>query len=171
VSKRGEVFLLDRDNMGKFDPNADHDVEEFAEGNLLFTSSALFGRALYLSGVQGDAKAFKISHETIVPKPTDHTSDIFAYPGATAVVSSNGSRNGIVWMLDRTKNQLRAYMPSNFRRPLYTSSTAARGRDRLGQVVKFTSPVVANGKVYVGTATSLVAYGLLLRHVLRRRAR
>jgi len=164
VSKRGVVFLIDRDNMGKFDPNADHDVEEFTEGNAIFSSSTLFGSTIYLIGVAGEAKAIRINNGTISRKPTTHTSDDFAYPGATAVVSSHGSRNGIVWVLDRTKNQLRAYSPGNFRRPLYSSASAPGGRDQLGQVVKFTSPVVANGKVYVGTTTDLVAYGLLSRH-------
>ena len=45
---------------------------------------------------------------------------------------------------------------------LWTSDQDASGSDRLGMLAKFSPPVVANGKVYVGTfSRELVVYGLL----------
>ena len=41
------------------------------------------------------------------------------------------------------------------------NSTQAGTRDQAGKALKFTSPAIANGHVYVGTANALNVYGLL----------
>jgi len=43
---------------------------------------------------------------------------------------------------------------------LYDSGMAANGLDSLGTVAHFAPPTIANGHVYAGTQTQLVAYGL-----------
>jgi hypothetical protein len=44
---------------------------------------------------------------------------------------------------------------------LYDSLQAANNRDLEGTFVKFAVPTVANGKVYVATATEVDVFGLL----------
>jgi hypothetical protein len=89
--------------------------------------------------------------------------------GATAFISANGTANGILWMIDHgepIQNQdpniaaptaaiLRAYDAGNLTSELYNSGINAG--DAPGYGIKFTSPIVANGKVYIGTAHDLAS--------------
>jgi len=85
--------------------------------------------------------------------------------GTTPVVSANGTSNGILWMVDQgqpiqntggngtTAATLRAYDATNVGNELYNSST--NSADVPGYGIKFSSPVVANGKVYISTGHDL----------------
>jgi fibronectin type 3 domain-containing protein len=162
AGKQGSIYLLDRNNMGKFDPHTDHVVQELPSvihGS--FDTPAYFNGAIYyVSGFSGPADAFSIANATLSAAPTSQSSDSYSFPGPSSSISANGNTNGIVWELDHGSNELRAYDATNYTTELYTSSQAANNRDLLGSVVKFTVPTVANGKVYVGTSNSLKAYGL-----------
>ncbi|HVM91314.1 MAG TPA: Ig-like domain-containing protein [Terriglobales bacterium] len=88
--------------------------------------------------------------------------------GGTSFISANGNSNGVLWLLDhgnpvQNQNQndpppsnaiLRAYDPADIdNTELYDSSM--NSVDMAGYGIKFTSPIVANGKVYIGTAHDL----------------
>ena len=83
--------------------------------------------------------------------------------GTTPFISANGGTSGIVWMIDTgqpltgpnapTTATLRAYDAGNLGSQLYNSSD--NGGDTPGYGLKFTSPVVANGKVYISTGHDL----------------
>jgi hypothetical protein len=103
------------------------------------------------------------------------SAEVYQYPGPTPAISASpvGNGNAIVWVLDTSANGtasdsapttlgpaiLRAYDAGNLEKTLYSSSTLAS--DSAGNAVKFTEPTIANGKVYVGGASSLTVYGLL----------
>jgi hypothetical protein len=88
--------------------------------------------------------------------------------GATAFISANGNANGVLWLIDHgeplqnenpngaapTTATLRAYDVVNLANELYNSGT--NSGDAPGYGIKFTSPIVANGKVYIGTGHDLV---------------
>lgn len=76
-------------------------------------------------------------------------------------ISANGNTDGIVWLVRNVSNvpKLSAY-EANVLYLLYDSGQAANGRDTLGTIGHFATPTIANGKVYMGTQTQLVAYGL-----------
>ncbi len=89
--------------------------------------------------------------------------------GTTAFISANGTGNGILWIIDHgqplqnqnpngaapTAATLRAYDAGNLNSELYNSGINAG--DAPGYGIKFTSPIVANGKVYIGTGRDLVS--------------
>ena len=55
---------------------------------------------------------------------------------------------------------LHAYDASNLHE-LYNSNQASGGRDQFGTGNKFITPMVVNGKVFVGTTNSVGVFGLL----------
>jgi fibronectin type 3 domain-containing protein len=162
--KEGRLYLLNRDNLGKFDPNTDHVVQEMLLPDGIFETPALFGNSIYFAAAfhHGEpGTAYSITNAVMSATPTSQSPDLFFFPGSTPSISANGSTNGIVWDIDRSSAQLRAYNATNYASELYTSAQASGGRDLLGTAVKFTVPTVANDRVYVGTASALVVYGLL----------
>jgi len=82
------------------------------------------------------------------------------------VISSNGSLNGVVWALDAGGSAtsqpavLHAYDATSLARELYNSNQAG-GRDQFGAGNKFITPMIANGKVFVGTTNGVAVFGLL----------
>ena len=44
---------------------------------------------------------------------------------------------------------------------LYNTNQAAGGRDQFGAGNKFITPLIVNGKVYVGTTTGVGVFGLI----------
>lgn len=86
----------------------------------------------------------------------------FAFPGVAPSVSSNGDANGIVWAVENASPAvLHAYDATNLNREFYNSTQAANARDQFGVGNKFITPVVTNGKVYVGTTNGVAVFGLL----------
>jgi uncharacterized protein YjdB len=82
--------------------------------------------------------------------------------GTTPFISANGTNDGILWTIDQgqplqtplgpqatTNATLYAYDATNLSNLLYSSS--ANSGDVPGYGIKFTSPIVANGKVYIST--------------------
>lgn len=109
-------------------------------------------------------KAYSLSNSLLSGSLTSQTATTFGFSGAAPAVSANSKNNAIVWAVERNttsgKNILHAYSATNLANELY-NSTQAGTRDTAGGTVKFVSPTVANGKVYVGCNGSLVVYGLL----------
>jgi hypothetical protein len=164
AGKSQELYLIDRDHMGHFDPKVNHVVQEATVG----ITGGEFGSAAYLSGIfylapaAAAEQAYSITAGAFQPVLGSQTPDTFGYPGSTPIISANGFANRIVWNLDRATNQLRAYDARNLAIELYTSGQAPNGRDRLGPPAKFSLPVVANGMVYAATNNgTIVGFGLL----------
>jgi len=173
AGKQGEIYLLDRDHLGKFSANQTAEtsrvVEEIASAlpGGSYDTPAYFNQHIYYvpgrSGTSVKARTYSLPNGSakINPMPTSLSVDSYLFPGSTPSVSSNGSTNGIVWDIDVSSSQLRAYQAPGYNHELWTSAQAANNRDALGKAVKFTVPTVANRHVYIGTTNSIVGYGLL----------
>lgn len=178
--KQGNLFLLNRDNMGKFSSSANNVIQTISLGNPIFATPVFWQNNLYVAGI-GSLKQFTFNGATgkFNGAPLSQSSTSYRFPGATPSLSSNGAANGIIWALDNglycTQQSpgcgaaiLHAYDASNLSTELWNSSQAAANRDMAGHAVKFTVPTVANGKVYFGTRGNdssvlgeLEVYGLL----------
>jgi len=166
AGKEGRIYLLDRDHLGQFNSGGDQVVEEFLEpvgGEWSFNTPAYFNQTLYYLGAGDVLKAFAFSNGLLVTNPVSVGGTTFGFPGATPAVSANGTNNAIVWVLQTDAAPsgsaiLRAYNATNVAAELY-DSTQAGARDNPGGAIKFSVPTVANGKVYVGTASQLSVFG------------
>jgi hypothetical protein len=142
----------------------------------IWGSPAYWNGNLYWTGANDSIKAYSFNANgsgLISTAPTSVSSQIFAFSAPTPIISSNGNTNGVLWALDSSADDstcdgggsnclgLYAYNATNLANLLYISTQAANNRDSPGIAVKFEKPIVANGKVYVGTQNSVTVYGLL----------
>jgi hypothetical protein len=167
AGKDRNIFVADRDNMGKY--NAANDDALYQElpnalPNGAFSMPAYFNYAVYYGGVGDNLKAFTITNALLGTTPSSKSATTFGYPGATPSVSANGTSNGIVWALQSSTGAtavLHAYDATNLGTELYNSAQAAGNRDAFGNGNKFITPMIVNGKVYVGTPNGVAVFGLL----------
>ena len=180
--KEGRIYVVSTTNMGQFtaDPNLtcngsaeenrtdiDKVQQEFAPGFVgsTFSVPAFWngpnGQYVYFSVNGGPTKAFLWSNGKLSANPTSITSTSFGFTGGNAVVSSNGTTagTGIVWTIN-SDSTLRAYDASNLANELYDSNQDI-SRDGMSGYVKYSTPALAGGKVFVGTPANLVIFGLL----------
>jgi len=163
AGKEGRIYLLDRDQMGHFQPDSDSQIVQSIEDatGAIFGGPAYFNNTLFFAAANDRVKAFPIAEARIGISPSSQSACVLKYPGAVPAVSANDSLNGIIWLIEYgIPGQLRAFDASNLANELYTSQRNP-ARDSLGATIKFSVPTIANGRVYVGTANSLTVFGLL----------
>jgi Big-like domain-containing protein len=183
VGKEGTIRLIDRDQMTTGNlhycaSNCNNQDAQIAQ-ELVSAVSGVWGMPaywngnVYICGKADNLASYALNSSGMLSTTRAHNSvHRFGYPGATPSVSANGTTNAIVWAIDTTNNGtvsggnntpllpavLYAYDATNLT-DLYNSSVVAG--DAAGDAVKFAVPTIANGKVYIGTATELDAYGPL----------
>jgi hypothetical protein len=165
AGKDTNIYVVDRDNMGKFNASSNNAVYQEIPAGLsggAFSMAAFFNNTVYYAAVGDSLKAFPITNALLATAPAGKSANTFAYPGSTPSVSSNGSQNGIIWAVENQSGAgvLHAYNPANLGTELYDSNQAANSRDHFSDN-KFITPMIANGKVFVGTASSVAVFGLL----------
>jgi hypothetical protein len=174
VGKEGRILVLNRDNLGGYvGPNAGRNTNAVQDiTNALGSDSGLWSTPAYWNGnvymwAENDAlKMFPITNGVLATTASAQSSASSAFPGATPVVSSNGTQNGIVWALETDaynsngSSVLYAFNANNVAQELYDSNQNSN-RDNPGPAIKFTVPVITNGKVYVGAGYQVDVYGLL----------
>ncbi|MBV9441693.1 MAG: RICIN domain-containing protein [Acidobacteriaceae bacterium] len=167
AGKDANVYVFDRDNMGKFDASNNGTLYEEIPAGLggsEFASPAWFNGAVYYGAVGDRIRAFPVNNAQLSSQPSSVTANAFAFPGATPSVSANGSQNAILWAVENSNPAvLHAYDPNNLATEFYNSNQASGGRDQFGPGNKFIVPTIVDGKVIVGTTNSVVVFGPLGR--------
>jgi outer membrane protein assembly factor BamB len=172
AGKDSNIYVVDRDNMGKFNASQNQiwqEIDGVLPGNPpgknsggVRGSPAWFNGTIYYGDAGGTLKAFSVTNAKLSAAPTSQSAIVFAYPGASPVVSASGTANAIVWAHENTSPAvLHAYDASNLAHELYNSNQATGSRDQFGPGNKFIAPTVAGGKVFVGTTNTLAIFGLL----------
>jgi hypothetical protein len=172
VGKQSVVYLVDRDDMGghNYPPSTTDDVvQKVSLAGHATSSMSYFDNMIYSNAFSDVLKAFKVNNGTLSAGPIASGTTSFAFPGATPSISSYGdSANGIVWEVQYTSATSNAILRAFNAIPdgtsltqIYSSDQAAGNRDQLGVNVKFISPTIADGHVYVGTSGGLTVFGLL----------
>ncbi len=164
AGKDGNIYLVDRDSMGKFSPTANNIWQEL-DGVIpggIWSTPAYFNGAVYYGDAGATLKAFSVTPSAMLSNfPATQSPSQFQYPGTAPSVSASGASNGIVWAHENSNPAvLHAYDAANLAHELYNSNQATGGRDHFGAGNKFITPTVADGKVFVGTTMSVGVFGL-----------
>lgn len=164
AGKDANIYIVDRTNMGKFSPTTNNIYQEIdnALPGGAWSMGAYFNGSLYFGAVGQKLRQFQFSQAKLSTSPVSTSSGTFTYPGSTPSVSANGKTNGIVWAIEHQNTSiLHAYDATNLATELYNSNQAAGGRDQFGSASHFGTPMIVNGKVYVGATNGVAVFGLL----------
>src|SRR5579862_3087436 len=173
AGKTGTIYVINEQDLGQYDIDGDNNnqIPQSLAGAVLseYGTPTYWNNKVYFSAHNDYLKAFSLTNGVLSSTPVAQSSTHYQVVGVP-VVSANANTNGIVWLVRFVKNNgtegLYAYnaTPSGATLPeLYDTSQNA-SRDTLGGTAHFATPIVANGKVYVGTAATqsqLKVYGLL----------
>jgi hypothetical protein len=168
TGKAGTMYVLNRDNLGKYHADFDSVVQELPNPKLAgFNTPAVVNNSVYANFTNFTASnalsSFSLTNGRLSSAPITQTRTLYGYPGTTPSISANGVTNGIVWTLENAGSItiLHAYDASNLSHELYNSNEAGLLDQPSGGPITFFVPTVANGKVYVAGQTGLSVYGLL----------
>jgi len=172
--KSGTIYLINRDKMGGYTTPDDSSVQDFSDGGYsIHASYAFFNNTIYMAPDTAPLEAWTLDTDTdlFLTKPQSKSPTTLGCSscqpsGSTPSISANGTTNAIVWALDNGYYNndpavLHAYDAANLATEYYNSSQAASKRDAAFVAVKFTTPTIASGRVYVGGLDGVAVYGLL----------
>lgn len=164
AGKDGNLYVVNRDSMGKFNSQNDSQIYQKLPGALSggeWATSAYFDGNVYYGPVGNHLLAFQFVNGKLTAAPVSQSPNTFGYPGCTPSVSANGVTDGILWGAENgSVAVLHAYDATNLDDELYNSDTAPNGADHFGTGNKFITPTIANGKVYVATTDGVGVFGL-----------
>jgi outer membrane protein assembly factor BamB len=191
ASKEGKLYLLDRNNMGRFNATGDTQIVQtvaltgltrsHTHGTPAYWKTAA-GEFLYVMAEEDYLKQLVLVNGKLQlqamsalrapldpgPKPGGYT-----MPGGFLTLSADGDKagTGIIWVngtLNKDSNQavvpgiLRAYDAGNVSKDELWNSQANADRDSFGNYAKYNPPTVYNGRVYLPTfSKQYCVYGRL----------
>ncbi len=188
--KDGTIYVLDRDSMGGFNgsytkPDSQI-VQEIwnAVGGITTNPTAIplayvennyitpgfWQNHLYWCATNDFCKMFNFSNGLLTTTPASKVATTYGPRGAQPVITaaSPTATSGIMWAVETAASSLlHAYNATNLATELYNSNQAANNRDQGGLPVKFATPTIVNGKVFVGAQGQVDVYGLLASNPAR----
>ena len=163
VGKTGTIYLLNQNDLGEYNPAGDTIVQELPGAvKGVWGAPVYWNGGLYIAGRQDYVKDFSLINGMMSVTPVAESPSSYTFTGVP-VISANGNSNGLLWLvrnLNSTSSTelLSAFNATNLSEIYNTNKNP--GRDQLTATAHFAMPLIANGKVYVGTQTELQVYGL-----------
>ena len=165
AGKDSNLYVVDRTNMGKFSSTSNNIYQELS-GALpggVWAMPAAFNGNIYYGPVGSPLLRFQFKNAKLLTTAVAKSTNSFGYPGTTPSISANAGKNAIVWAAENISPAvLHAYNAQTLIE-IYNSNQAANGRDHFGNGNKYITPMIANGKVYVGTTNGVGVFGLLAK--------
>jgi hypothetical protein len=164
-SKGSMIYVIDRDQMGKFRPDGDAIVQRIRMAGGGYGAMAYWNGHVFFACSDDFLRDYAVKNGQLILNRYSNTR--FENPGATPSISANGKKDAIVWAIaTKTWNGaerpaiLFAFDANNVEKPIYASEQNG-SRDRAGMTTRFVIPVVANGRVYFSARGEVEVYGLL----------
>jgi hypothetical protein len=169
--KEGTIYVINRDGLGGYESGSDN-IVQYIVGAIkasvnknqtygIWSTPSYFEGNVYISGMGDYPKMFTLNNGMLPATATSTGSSIMRAPIPT--ISANGSESGILWLFDASETTpiLWAFNPSDLTQEYYdTNQNPTRDQVSTRKITRV-NPVVANGRVYVPTNSSVVVYGLL----------
>jgi hypothetical protein len=182
-----DVYLLNQEDLGKYNPTKDNVVQELTDppGSNAggFWSSPAFWQGptggpnyVYMAGTSAEGNEgatldqYSLADGLLSKSPVALSTNQFNDGATPSISCCSPDGDAIVWAIERTDSLdqqpgsdpaiLYAYDATDVTTMLYNSNMMANLRDQPGCGNKFQTPTIANGRVYVGTQTELDVYGL-----------
>lgn len=163
AGKDGNLYIVDRTNMGKFSSTSNNIYQELKRALVsgIYSTPAAMNASIYYGPKNSPILEFQFKNAKLGATTVAKTTTSFAYPGATPSISANTGQNAILWATENTNPAVLHAYNARTLVELYNTNQAANGRDHFGVGNKYITPMVANGKVYVGTTAGVGVFGLL----------
>ncbi len=171
IGKNGTNYLLNQNHLGGISSNGISDTNILQEF-LITTPVDRIGQSpavwigpsteyIYVSAGNNNTLAYSFNGSTIQTSPlATSAAKQGSSPGGISI-SANSNSNGVVWVIYNIGGGLIcAYNATNINSVLWSSTNNA-GRDSFSGFVKFVSPIIVDGKVFVPTTNAVVVYGAI----------
>ena len=160
IGKEGTIYVLNRDSMGGLCTGCTSDtniVQELTKAVGFESGTPVYwNNTVFFTGTGVPALAYTLTNGKLSATPTAQSIQLNG--SGHGLITANGNTNGILWFI--SGSTLWA-LNAQTMKGIYTSDQAANGRDKVPPLAHFASPIVADGKLFIGTQNSLVVYGLL----------
>ena len=165
AGKTGTIYLLNTADLGGYN-TTDKVVQELPGAvAAVFGAPVYWNNAIYFAARNDEIKAFPFVNGVISTPPVA-SANPYTLTGVPSI-SANGNNNGVLWLVrnltpSSSTTLLSAFNASTLQTNLLEiyDTQQNSSRDALGPVPHFVTPLVANGRVYVGTNTQVKVYGL-----------